>query len=54
VLIAIVLCAAGFALALQKGFAWIGGALSGAAISALHDIGMAAVKLPADAVGDRS
>jgi signal transduction histidine kinase len=46
-LIAMSLCAAGFALALGCGGAVLGGALTGAAISAMHYTGMAAVRIPA-------
>src|SRR5262249_46776065 len=49
-----ILCAGGFLLALQKGFAWIGGGLTGAAISLMHYVGMAALQIPAMAVWDSS
>jgi signal transduction histidine kinase len=52
VLIAITLCSAGFTLALQPGRASIGGALTGAAIGAMHYVGMAAVRVPAVAIWD--
>src|SRR5215472_483709 len=52
ILIAITLCSAGFTLTLQPGRAIIGGALTGAAIGAMHYVGMAAVRVPADAIWD--
>ncbi len=50
-LIAMTLCGAGFAVALHRG-AVLGGALTGAAIGAMHYVGMAAVRAPADAIWD--
>jgi len=52
VVIAATLCGAGFALALSRFGAIVGGAVTGAAISAMHYVGMAGVRLPADAVWD--
>jgi signal transduction histidine kinase len=52
ILIAVVLCAAGFALALKPGYAVAGGALTGAAISAMHYVGMAALRAPATLIWD--
>jgi len=52
VVIAASLCGLGFALALSRFGALAGGAVTGAAISAMHYVGMAAVRLPADAVWD--
>jgi signal transduction histidine kinase len=52
VVVAAVLSACGFALALKPRQALHGGALVGAAISAMHYIGMAAVRAPANAVWD--
>jgi signal transduction histidine kinase/DNA-binding response OmpR family regulator len=49
-LIAITLCAVGFGLALSKAGPVIGGALTGAAIAAMHYAGMGAVRIPADIV----
>ncbi|MGH3628992.1 MAG: MHYT domain-containing protein, partial [Sciscionella sp.] len=50
VLIAAGLCGAGFLWALKPGQAIFGGALTGAAISSMHYVGMAAVRAPAEAV----
>jgi signal transduction histidine kinase len=50
VVIAIVLCSVGFALALRPGLAALGGATTGAAIGTMHYVGMAAVRAPADAI----
>ena len=57
VLVAILLCTWGFALALRRdggtfGSAALGGAIAGAAISAMHYVGMAAVRAPAVALWD--
>ena len=52
VAIAAVLCAAGFALALKPHSALYGGALTGAAISIMHYVGMSALRVPANAVWD--
>ena len=52
VIIAAALCSLGFALALQPRCAAIGGALTGAAISAMHYAGMTAVRVSADAHWD--
>jgi len=49
--IAIAMCGVGFAIALSLRPA-IGGAVVGAAIGAMHSVGMAAVHLPADAMWD--
>ncbi|HEY2032578.1 MAG TPA: MHYT domain-containing protein [Rhizomicrobium sp.] len=49
VLIAASLCALGFRLALTNVGPAVGGAVAGAAISAMHYVGMAAVRIPADA-----
>jgi NO-binding membrane sensor protein with MHYT domain len=46
------LCAVGFALALRPRMELLGGALTGAAISAMHYVGMAAVRTPARAAWD--
>jgi signal transduction histidine kinase len=54
IIIAILLCSAGFALSLRRGFAPIGGALTGAAISAMHYVGMAALRTPANAIWDHT
>jgi len=48
-LIAIILSAVGFWIALGRAGPIAGGALAGAAISAMHYVGMAALRLPADA-----
>jgi NO-binding membrane sensor protein with MHYT domain len=50
VMISAVLCGIGFAWAERPKGALIGGAFTGAAISAMHYVGMAAVRAPADAV----
>lgn len=47
VVIAASLCAVGFWVALSRAGAAIGGAITGAAISAMHYVGMAAVRIPA-------
>lgn len=52
-LIAILMCAVGFAVALRPGMSLLGGAIAGAAIGAMHYVGMAAVRIPAIAVWDR-
>jgi signal transduction histidine kinase len=52
VLIAVVLCALGFGISFARGGAVAGGAVSGAAIGAMHYIGMAAVRAPAQAIWD--
>jgi signal transduction histidine kinase len=49
VVVAATLCSTGFAIALRPNGASIGGAVTGAAIGAMHYIGMAAVRVPADA-----
>jgi len=54
VMIAVALCGAGFAIALRPGLAALGGAITGAAIGAMHYVGMAAVRAPAVAVWDPS
>jgi signal transduction histidine kinase len=53
-IIAASLCAVGFRLALSPAGAAVGGAVTGAAISAMHYVGMAAVRIPADAHWDIS
>ena len=50
VVIAAVMCGAGFALAIRPKLALAGGALTGAAIGAMHYVGMAAVRAPAYAI----
>ena len=50
--IAISMCGVGFALALCGLRPAIGGAVTGAAIAAMHYVGMAAVHVPADAIWD--
>src|SRR5580698_9920547 len=52
VLIAVVLCGAGFAMALGRSGAFVGGAVTGSAIGAMHYVGMAAVRAPAVATWD--
>ncbi|HWE74692.1 MAG TPA: response regulator [Stellaceae bacterium] len=52
VLIAIVLSACGYRIALGRLGPFVGGAVAGAAIAAMHYVGMAAVRMPADAVWD--
>ena len=52
VVIAVSLCGAGFALALGRIGPVIGGAVTGAAIGAMHYVGMAAVRAPATALWD--
>jgi NO-binding membrane sensor protein with MHYT domain len=47
VLIAMSLCALGFKLALTRAGGAVGGAVAGMAISAMHYVGMAAVRIPA-------
>ncbi len=50
VVIAVVVCTAGFSIAVSRPGPVIGGAITGAAISAMHYAGMASVRIPADAV----
>ncbi|HEY1632841.1 MAG TPA: MHYT domain-containing protein [Rhizomicrobium sp.] len=50
--VAVTLCGVGFLLCFTRAGAVIGGAVTGAAIGAMHYIGMAAVRAPADAVWD--
>jgi signal transduction histidine kinase/CheY-like chemotaxis protein/HPt (histidine-containing phosphotransfer) domain-containing protein len=50
VVIAIVLSGAGFAIALGRRGPVLGGAVTGVAVSAMHYVGMAAVRAPADVV----
>ena len=52
VVIAAVLCTGGFALTLGRAGPVIGGAVTGAAIGAMHYVGMAAVRAPAEALWD--
>jgi signal transduction histidine kinase len=52
VVVAVALCGIGFVIAVGRAGAIAGGAVTGAAISAMHYIGMAAVRAPADAVWD--
>ena len=52
VLIAVLLCGVGFAFALGRPGPMTGGAVTGAAIGAMHYVGMAAVRVPADAIWD--
>ena len=52
VVIAAVLCTAGFAIALMPKREMLGGALTGAAISAMHYVGMAGLRAPAQIVWD--
>ena len=52
IVIAIVLCGLGFALATGRLGAAFGGAIAGCAIGAMHYVGMAAVRAPAHAVWD--
>lgn len=54
VLIAITICSIGFTVALKPKRALLGGAVTGAAIGAMHYVGMAAVRAPAIAVWDPS
>jgi signal transduction histidine kinase len=49
VVVAAALCGGGFAIALRPKGALIGGAVTGLAIGAMHYVGMAAVRVPADA-----
>ena len=51
-IIAVSLCGLGFWLSLTKAGPVIGGAVTGAAIGTMHYVGMAAVRVPADAVWD--
>jgi signal transduction histidine kinase len=51
-LIAVTMCAVGFVIALSGLRPAIGGAVTGAAIGAMHYVGMAAVRAPADAIWD--
>jgi signal transduction histidine kinase len=53
-LIAMTLCGVGFAIALSGWRPAIGGAVTGAAISIMHYVGMAAVRAPADVLWDWS
>jgi signal transduction histidine kinase len=48
--IAASMCAVGFRLALSPAGPVIGGIVTGAAISAMHYVGMAAIRIPADAI----
>ena len=50
IVIAIVVCTAGFSTAVSRSGAIVGGAITGAAISAMHYAGMASVRIPAHAV----
>jgi signal transduction histidine kinase len=50
VVIAVVVCTVGFSLAVSRPGPIVGGAVTGAAISAMHYAGMASVRIPADAV----
>ncbi len=52
VLIAASLCGVGFWLAIERPGPMIGGAVTGAAIGAMHYVGMAAVRIPAVAIWD--
>ncbi len=52
VIIAVMLCGLGFWLSLTKAGPVIGGAVTGAAIGTMHYVGMAAVRVPADAIWD--
>ena len=52
IVIAVVMCGIGFALALRPQRAVLGGALAGASISAMHYVGMAAIRAPAIATWD--
>jgi len=52
ILIAAILCSVGFALAIERSGPVLGGAVTGAAIGAMHYVGMAAVRIPAVAVWD--
>lgn len=52
ILVAIALCSAGFAVALRPRMALVGGGLVGAAIGAMHYIGMSAIRAPALAIWD--
>jgi signal transduction histidine kinase len=52
VMIAALLCGVGFALALGRPGPMLGGAVTGAAIGAMHYVGMAAVRIPALAIWD--
>jgi len=54
VVIAIVVCTAGFSIAVSRPGPIVGGAITGAAISAMHYAGMASVRIPADAVWSSS
>ena len=51
-LIAMTMCGVGFAISLLGGRPILGGAVTGAAIGAMHYAGMAAVRVPADAAWD--
>jgi signal transduction histidine kinase len=50
--IAMTMCGVGFAIALAGNRAVLGGAVTGAAIGTMHYAGMAAVRVPADAIWD--
>ena len=52
VVIAVALCGAGFALAVVRRSAFLGGALAGSAIGTMHYVGMAAVRAPAREIWD--
>jgi len=52
ILIAATMCGTGFALAIRRPGPMLGGAVTGAAIGAMHYVGMAAVRIPAVAVWD--
>jgi signal transduction histidine kinase len=52
VVIAILLCGVGFAIALSKVGPLLGGAVAGGAIGTMHYVGMAAVRVPAAALWD--
>jgi methyl-accepting chemotaxis protein/NO-binding membrane sensor protein with MHYT domain len=54
IIIAVALCSFGFAVSLKPKCAALGGAITGAAISVMHYVGMAAVRIPADAHWDMS
>ena len=52
IIIAAILCGVGFAMSLNRPGPFVGGAVTGAAISAMHYVGMAAVRVPALAIWD--
>ena len=54
IVIAAALCFLGFAVSLKPRCGALGGAITGAAISAMHYVGMAAVRIPADSRWDES